>query len=184
MLGSWRWWVTLAGAVFQLVGLGIAVSGLGALSREVFGRPLPLGRAWRRGRARARRWLGHKRGAVTVTLGEAIEVSEAASIKRIVQSPADDASLTEWVTFLRHRVDEADAMLEQECARATVAERDLHKRIDAESSTRASEIGRAEALARQAVGGEDGSGLDRAWWGLATTALGVGVSAIAVLWPS
>lgn len=172
------WWLIVA-LVFQVVGLGLAIWGVAATKWELFrGRPLPPGRAW----ASVKRAVGRRKGGTHyIETGGSIAAvgSMSAFVQTLPMRPGPDASAGEWGAYLEKKVDNVEELRvrgEQEWRKRTDR---LSESVDRERTERATAIAGLEQRIGTAIGGEGGSGLDLAWWGLALTLVGTLISGVA-----
>jgi hypothetical protein len=168
------------GVILELGGIAIALWGVDELSADLFpGQPLPHragGRLIKRGWRLVKRRLGFKPPARVVQLGTALmEVSALGGVRAFSTKPrpSDAASLTEWNEYWDSRLGNlADQIgwLKQDMKKA---DHELGARVSAESDARSAAVSDLQQRMRTAIGGQDGRGLVKTWWGLALTFVGV-----------
>lgn len=172
--------LVVIGALLEVGGIGVALWGVDDLSRELFpGRLLP--------HRALREWFDRRvlRRKSAVTLGVAsTEIGLLwghARGQSLPPRPADDAELNEWVAFLERRLANIDEGLvwSREDLKEAVAK--LGARIEAEASARSAADEERDDKLRRVMGGEEGGGLVKTFWGLSATALGALLQAIASL---
>ncbi|MCA1693388.1 MAG: hypothetical protein LC749_00910 [Actinobacteria bacterium] len=170
--------LAVLGLILNFGGIGVTLWGLDELSSELFpGRPLPHRATWQ--------WIKWKLGRKRVhrvvigsTVGATASVGHARG-QLTRTRPADDAPLAEWNLYWESRVDNLDERL-GDLQRDTKAADDLlERRVAGEEAARVSADTELAENLRMIIGGKEGSGLVKAWWGLFATALGTLLQGIA-----
>jgi hypothetical protein len=178
--------VSVAGVALELGGLGIALSGVDQLGRDLsLGHVVPHRRAlqWLRQR-RLARWLGLGPKPITIPIDSAaMELEAARSIHpyKTKPHPSDAAPHSEWVEYWDSRLGNLSDQLAWLKEDMKEADNDLAKRLKAEAAERQTAHAELSERLKVLVGGEGGSGLVRTWVGLAITMVGVLLSGLAQL---
>jgi hypothetical protein len=172
----------LVGFAVQAVGVVIAAAGLQQTKAELFpGRPLPPGRWWRWLRARPPvRWVFGPPEVRAHALTAMVSVTSHAvgRLKVTRAQPADDADESAWRVYLMTRLDDLDSEIDDAQQRAG------EDRAAAEAAATAlrDELhaveGRLTSRMNEAVGGPEGSGIDKQFWGLTLALVGGAVAVV------
>jgi hypothetical protein len=156
----------LIGLMCELVGLGIALSGLNELNAELFPTsPLPheaVGR-W------IKRRLGFKPKPITIH-AEPATLTVTAGEARVLTTkgrPSDAAPHSQWTAYWDSRLGNLSDQIDWLREDMKEADNDLGARLKAERVGRHEAIAQLQERLRVVVGGEGGRGLRRTWWGLA-----------------
>lgn len=173
-----RWWLT-AGLLLQVIGLVLAVWGVASTKGDLFpGHPLPHRRAWSWTKRTVRRRQGR-----THTLEVSGSIIATSAMSAFVQTlpgrPDPDATAGEWGTYLERKVDNLAELREHDHREWKERTDRLGSSLDTERTERVADVARLEQRIGIAVGGEGGSGLDMAWWGLTLTLVGTVVAGVA-----
>lgn len=180
-------WVAMAGISFQVLGLGLAINGVGNTYKEALDRNL-----WADLWGDFHRWIRTKilrrpqphvmkRGTATVIGGGSVSVFAEVRPSK----PAEDAGPEERIAYLMRFVEilsnETAAVRNHGDAVTRDAEARVGKRID-EVSSRLEDAGQRLMTIRKAVLGSEGTGLRQAALGLSITLLGVAMTAAGLPW--
>ena len=173
--------LSAVGALLELVGLVVALVGVQELSAELFpSRPLPHRAAW----SWIRRYVGSKGQPVNLQISgslSALRVTGDVRLSVIKARPSEDAPLAEWNAYWDSRLAELRERIDLVAEDRREADEEIRDRLTQESSDRKEENRRLESRLRAVVGGEEGSGLVKTWWGLVVTAVGVALQGVASL---
>lgn len=166
------------GVVLQLLGIGIAASGLAALARQLNQRlPYHGPIEWMKGAfgiGRKDRQLEVHDSAVS------IESTGRVRAQGIRGRPLDDAPLADWNLYWDSRVKNVEHGLDRLRQDSQEADRQNAEQIAAEIERRTAAEVRLETLLRTLLGGEDGNALRKTWIGLAVTFGGLSLQLVAV----
>jgi hypothetical protein len=95
--------------------------------------------------------------------------------------PSDDATLADWNKYWESRfasVEERIGWVQDDLAKADM---EIRKLISEEAGERAQADAQIQSRLLRAIGGKEGSGLTKTWWGLASTLLGMLLQGLASL---
>ena len=179
-MDDWRGWLDFAGFILTIAGLVVTLVGLDSLASDLFPhRPLPYRQGWRwiKEHIPFRRPRSQILPGQTATVGIGVALSARATTTRA--RPEPDAPHDQWAEYwdsrlvaLAQRVDWANEDL-------TKVRTDLDRQLAEEAATREVADTELAEKVRSWLGGEGGSGLVTAWWGIAATLVGAILQGVA-----
>ena len=183
------WLAVLAlGSLLQVVGLATTAWGVTVTKGALFPtEPQPGGpvAAWTRRAVAWAQTLGRRPSRDAIVSPAPIGVRVIAinpRVKVTYDRPAEGAPLSAWASYLVRRLDAIEQAQDNDRAAAERSVNEVRTALDTERDQRVQADQRIEALViPQAIGGEAGHGLDRAWSGLIVALVGVALNGLASL---
>lgn len=166
------------GLVLDLFGIGVAMSGLHELSKELFLHPqLPYQRLviW------FRRIFGREPSPRVHQASVAATIKSAGQLRAqgVRGKPSEDEPLTEWNLYWESRINNLNQKLEWINNDMRKADEELSKRLAEETQARLKSDAASKQRQEELLAGEGGKGLVRTSWGLPATLFGTLLQGVA-----
>lgn len=107
-------------------------------------------------------------------------ICHAPTVVRHAPRPDSFEPSEAWIRHLIQRLDNLEVLCERDRNEARERMAKIEERADAADKDLRTAIGDVEEKLERSIGGEGGRGLDRAWWGLAITLVGVFLQSLAM----
>jgi hypothetical protein len=178
--------LNLAGQVCAGAGLVAALFGESGLNQQLFpGRLLPLARTWNG----VVRWisthiLGREPRQRRIELSGRIGGSgdlRIAVLESLPTRPATDVPSEAWIRYLVRYVENLDRRLAREVDKSGARISRLQEQFASEIGSLGARIGTVDKGWREALGGNEGRGLDLTWGGLFIALIGVALQLLAAV---
>lgn len=179
-MNGWQDWLTLSGFVLTFVGLAITLVGIDNLSQELFHRrPLPHRRVGGWLKRTLRRRQRAKASIVAASLSG--EGRATGRLQGVRAQPAPDAPQSDWVVYWDSRLANLSERIDWANEDIRTGREEARVKIDHEESERRRADDEVERKLGRLLGGENGSGLVMAWWGIVMAVVGAALQTAAAI---
>ena len=178
---GWQDWVSLAGLILSVGGLGVTLWGLDSLARDLFPhRPLPHRQAWQWVKRHVLRQKPHLEELHVHAVLSAVG-SMRVRLQALNSRPDAAAPHDEWAAYWDSRFKVVEEKIDWLTGDMGQGNSDLRAALQQETSERTAADNVLAENVRSWLGGEGGKGLTIAWCGIAVTILGTILQSIAGL---
>lgn len=178
----WQKVIAVAGALLQIAGIALAMWGITSLRRQVFrDQPTPVGR-WKAWLLRvAFRRKPHPGPALEGAISTRLVLDGSGFGQRMPPKPEGFEPSEAWIEYLTQGMSNLAELRDRDVNKTAERFGRVENLTDTQLTELRDQVREDRDNVRSWMAGKDGRGLDRAWYGLALTALGAAFQGAASL---